>query len=165
MLTSLPSPFQRRHSSGGLLVSAVGMFSPFRSLLHLFLLLSFIMIVFCNLYPPPIDGFPFVWPIMGSSGLLIVWSSRGTNLCKCRAQKIGHVLHKTRRKTHPNEMASGGTSTEALPTNSSKCDGEVAVVLMMGHQEMENSTPVELQLWQFSTTRQMAHQISGLTAK
>ena len=38
---------------------------------------------------------------------------------------------------HPNEMTSRGISTEALLTSSGKHNGDVFVVQVFGHQEME----------------------------
>ena len=54
---------------------AVSPFLPGSSAPHLFFFLMSMVVSVC-LCPPPVDG-----PMMGSSGLLIVWSSRDTKLC------------------------------------------------------------------------------------
>ena len=79
LYTSTHSRKMSRSFSSSVLV-AVGPFLPGSSVPYLFFFLMLTIVSLC-LYPPPIDGFPFVWLTMGSSRLLIVWSSCDTQLC------------------------------------------------------------------------------------
>ena len=61
----------------------------------------------------------------------------GRIILKCKTHEIRDVLHKLKRRTHPNKMTSRGIRAEALLTSGGKHNGDIVVVWMLRCQETE----------------------------